>query len=102
MTLGQLIETLEARPRDQRVPLGLGSPYSYRGYYEDLAFPLVRDTTVGAMLAHAKGALGRTYEGYKGGEYVMREHTDVWLAEWGATGEGIGPVLLEFMLGGAK
>lgn len=99
MTLDQLIAALEAAPPDLRVPLGFTSPHSYRGYYSDLAFELKGDTTVGEMLDCAKSALGQTFHGYKGGQYTMRGHTDVWLAYEGRTGETIGPVLLGYMLG---
>ena len=102
MTLDQLIAALEAAPLYLRVPLGFSSPHSYRGYYTDLAFEPQEDTTVGQMLVCAKSALGQTYHGWKGGEYTMEEHTDVWLAEYGCSGETIGPVLLGYMLGRYK
>lgn len=99
MDLGQLIARLEKEPADRVVPMGFGKPHSYRGYYGELAFEPVADTTVGEMLAAAKEALGTTYVGYKGGEYKMDKYTPVWLANWGDTGESIGPVLLGYMLG---
>lgn len=99
MVLRDLIDELKARPADRAVPVGFGNPHSYRGYYEDLAFEPVNETTVGAMLAAAEGAMGQTYQGYKGGYYTMRECTDCWLAEEGSTGEGIGPVLIGYMCG---
>lgn len=101
MTLEELINFLEQRESTTPVPLGFGEPMSYRGYYDQLAFPLERDTTVGEMLEHARSALGQTFCGYKGGDFTMREWTDCWLAEYGREGEGIGPVLLAFMLGEA-
>lgn len=99
MTLGELIERLEQAPRDQVVPLGFNNPHSYRGYYEDLAFEPAENVTVGEMLDAARSALGKTFEGYKGGDYTMHEYTDVWLASYSFTGESIGPVLLDYMLG---
>jgi hypothetical protein len=98
MTLGELIEFLEKYPANQEVPLGFEGPHSYRGYYEDLAFEPAKNVTVGSMLQCAKDALGQTFCGYKGGDYKMEEYTDVWLSEYGATGESIGPVLLTLML----
>lgn len=98
MPLGELIERLEGCA-DRKVRLGFGKPHSYRGYYEDLAFEPVRNTTVGAMLKAAKGALEKTFEGYKGGDFTMTKDTHCWIAEWGGTGEPIGPLLLSFMLG---
>jgi hypothetical protein len=99
MYLKELIEFLAECEPTKEVKLGFGSPHSYRGYYQDLAFEPASNTTVGAMLTAAKDSLGRTFTGYKGGDYTMSEYTDIWLAEWGSTGEGIGPVLLKFMLG---
>jgi hypothetical protein len=103
MTLGELIEFLAARDPQKVVPLGFHKPHSYRGYYEDLAFEPCEQTTVGAMLACAKEALGHTYTGYKGGEYTMEEWTKVWLSEYGDnSGQSIGEVLLRYMVGDLK
>lgn len=98
MVLSELIEMLESVDPATSVPCGFGNPHSYRGYYAELAFEPIKDTTAGEMLACARGALGRTFMGYKGGEFKMEGYTDVWLANWGDTGEGIGPVLLRYML----
>jgi len=51
------------------------------------------------MLKAARLALGATFKGYKGGEYTMFEWTHCWLAQYGCSGETIGPILLGFMLG---
>ncbi len=99
MKLGELIKTLEKAPPEKIVPHGFGTPDSYRGYYEQLAFEPRKNVTVGEMLAYAKSALGQTFQGYKGGEYLMTEWTDVWIAEYGDTGEPIGPTLLQYMVG---
>lgn len=100
MMLKDLIETLKKYPDDQKVPLGFDNAHSYRGIYSDLAFEPVNDTTVGAMLREAEGALGETFMGYKGGDFKMGEYTDVWLDHEGVgSGEGIGPVMLRLMLG---
>jgi hypothetical protein len=99
MNLGELIQALEAANPDLVVPHGFGNPHSYRGFYDDLAFEPRENVTVAAMLADARSALGATFHGWKGGEYTMAEYTDCWLAVAGCTGEGIGPVLLRYMLG---
>jgi len=98
MTLQELIEELSRYDPQQRVPLGFREPHSYRGYYDELAFEPVPDTTVGAMLAAAKEALGATYTGYKGGDYTMNAYTQVWLARYGDTGEAISDFSLSLML----
>lgn len=99
-TLGELIDALEAVDGAQAVPLGFGNPHSYRGYYEQLAFEPVANTTVADMLAAAQEAVGTTYEGWKGGDFTMSESTDVWLSLRGeAFSETIGRVMLSLMLG---
>ena len=102
MGLDRIIKLLSTLPREQTVALGWGngSAHSYRGYYEDLAFKPKRDTTVGEMLDEARRALGETFEGWKGGEFVMEDYTTCWIAEPGSSGgDAIGPVLLGYMLG---
>ncbi|WP_215745950.1 hypothetical protein [Gluconobacter sp. P1C6_b] len=51
------------------------------------------------MLAEAKSALGKEFDGYKGGEYVMGPHTDCYLAEYGSCGDELSRPLLEIMCG---
>jgi hypothetical protein len=104
MMLRDLIAALEAHPHQQhRVPVGFNGACSYRGFYTDLAFIQAENVTVAGMLADARGALGETFQGYKGGDYTMDEYTDCWLVEddW-MTGESIGPVLVRYMLEAAQ
>lgn len=99
MTLGELIVTLKTADPNKVCKIGLGKPHSYRGYFDQLAFEPVKDVTVAAMLKDAEESVGKTFEGYKGGDYTMSLHTDVWLAKYSECGEGIGPLLIAFMLG---
>lgn len=99
MTLGELIDRLEKEDPSTVVPMGFTNPHSYRGYYYDLAFEPAENVTVGEMLEAARGAVGTVFEGWKGGLFKMGRGTDVWLSKEGWTGEGIGPVLLDYMLG---
>ena len=99
MWLEELIAVLEKADPDQVLPIGFDGPHSYRGDYAELALEPARDVSVRSMLACAKEALGRTYTGWKGGEFKMADCTDVFLAYRGFTGEGIGPLLLGYMLG---
>ena len=86
MTLGKLIAALEAIPADVDVA-GLGRPHSYRGYYSDLAFEPTEGTVKAAdLLAQCKAAMGKVFEGYKGGDFVMGEITPVWVADYGSSG----------------
>ena len=87
MTLGALIARLEAMPESLQVQ-GLTDPHSYRGYYSDLAFETCNTTTsVGVLLKQCRGAMGKEYQGYKGGEFMMGESTPVWVAGYGYCGQ---------------
>lgn len=100
MILKDLISYLSERDPNIKVTIGFDHPHSYRGYYSELAFEIHPSTTVGEMLECAKGALGSTYIGWKGGEYTMTEFCDCYLvAGEGCTGEGIGVTLLGYMVG---
>ena len=98
MNLGELIDQLKKYNPDTKVKLGFGYPHSYRGYYECLAFEPVENTTIGEMLKHAESSLGKTFEGWKGGDFKMDERTTVWIAPMGCCGERIGPILLQYMV----
>lgn len=66
-----------------------GEAHSYRGYYSDLAFDDCDKATVGDWLNECRGALGKTFEGYKGGDFLMAENTPLWSAQYGCTGRAI-------------
>lgn len=92
ISLGELIALLEARPADNDVSFdfcGLmpGSVGSYRGYYDHLALDYHSDyskrPTVADLLAELRGAVGKIYEGYKGGDFRMDESTPVWVSQYG-------------------
>jgi len=99
MTLKELISFLEKRDPNKIIPLGFNYPHSYKGYYRQLAFAPAPNISIGEMLECAKSSIDATFSGPKGGEYTMGEYTDVWLAEPGCLGEGIGPILLKYMMG---
>lgn len=103
MTLGSFISRLKELDentlilfRDSRVDRTyiVSDFSSYRGYYEDLAIePEVfalhnRHRAVASNVLHmAKTCLGKSFCGYKGGEYVMNKGTALWLSSYGvATG----------------
>lgn len=99
MMLGQLIDKLEMMPPDATCQYDVfhfvPSPLdSWRGIYNELALgwrpPNARDhrldtTTVAELLADAKAAVGKTFDGYKGGEYVMSRDTPVHIDNYGET-----------------
>ncbi len=94
MTLGVFIKELEKLPPDALICFDTGAipgkPLSYRGYYDELAFGYdgAPRTTVADMLAYARNAMGRVFEGYKGGDYVMHENTPLWGASYGTSNDG--------------
>ena len=97
--LGGIIDRLEREDPARILPLGFANPHSYRGDYADLAFEPIADISIGDMLDAARSALGATFEGYKGGEYQMRTHTDCWISRYGEDSDNkIGPLLLELLL----
>lgn len=92
MTLGQLVEELEQLAPDTPIMLSDGngeSPgraMSYRGYYSDLSFePSEKPITAKAFATEARRALGNSFEGYKGGEYIMGTDTPLWISEYGCS-----------------
>lgn len=100
MNLAELIDTLERYPSEQEVRHGLGNPHSYRGYYEQLAFEPIRDTSVGQMLDAANSCVGRSFAGWKGGDFVMTPDTQVWLSRRGGVVEApLSCYQLAWMLG---
>jgi len=87
LTLGGLITALEAMPCGSQVA-NLRDPGSYRGYYEDLYFERQCGTRPASeLLADCKAAMGKVFEGYKGGDFVMGELTPLWVATYGCCGE---------------
>lgn len=87
MTLGKLITALEAMPKETQVT-NLRSAHSYRGYYSDLAFERETGTReAGELLTECRNTMGRVFQGYKGGHFVMGETTPVWVAECGCCGD---------------
>lgn len=79
MTLGEMIDTLAALPQGMALRPGLGRPCSWRGSYSELAFCRTEQATVADVLAEARGAVGATYTGWKGGEFTMGFASDVYV-----------------------
>lgn len=102
MRLGELISWLEVQDPKALVRDGFDSPHSDRGYYENLGFDPIKETTFGEMLQWAKSADGKTFIGWKGGEYRMDEHTECFIGEYGECGEEITSMHLKYWLLTAK
>ena len=77
MELQEYIFLLEQCPRDRVMITGLGNPHSWRGSYQELAFEIVDNTTIGEMLDCANGCVGKTFMGWKGGDFKMDETTEI-------------------------
>lgn len=104
LTLGELIMKLETvspvyedydkKQQDKDVafefeylkPTGLSS---WRGSYRELAieFDGDKEYTVKSFIKELKEAIGKTYQGYKGGDYVMGKTTPLWVANYSNCGE---------------
>jgi hypothetical protein len=89
MLLKNLIKELENQPQENSIsfdfcgaaPNGIDSS---RGSYDELALSFdFGETKVSNLLKMCKAAIGTTYHGYKGGEYVMNETTPVWVDNYG-------------------
>ena len=99
MTLGELIKALESLDGRRVVAKGFGAPHSDRGDYSNVAFEPANNVTVGSMRKYAKGALGKTFTGYTGGDYRMSEYVDALIGNWGRCGEEITSLHIEYWAG---
>lgn len=97
MTLGGLIQDLEACNQDADIMFDFGyfEPshlMSWRGIYAELALgykgsTFSSKTKVKAILKDAKQAVGRVYEGYKGGDFEMNHGTRIHIDNYGEYSE---------------
>ncbi len=108
LTLGQLISEIEKigikkeNGEDMDIAFDFGSAIpttlaSWRGSYAELALGYrlsgydaydqekghFSDVTAEKVLAELKQAVGATYYGWKGGDFLMDENTPVWVANQG-------------------
>lgn len=86
ITLGELIDKLSVCNQDASVYFDFlqSSPTtldSYRGYYDQLALGWDSSSdapTVASLIDNLCSAIGATFTGWKGGEFVMDRNTQVW------------------------
>lgn len=88
MSLGELAATLRGFEPDARVEFSAGGNpgefHSYRGYYEFVALGSQDGPcAVAELLNQTEEAIGHTFEGYKGGDFLMTRRTPVWVSEYG-------------------
>lgn len=104
MYVKDLIELLEKQDQDALVPFGFGGQgHSDRGSYNDLAFPEVENVTFRFILKSVRDMIGQTITGYKGGDYVVGEYTEVKIGEDSSRcGDDVSPLLIRYMTASAK
>jgi len=99
LTLGRLIDALTEADPKKVLKKGFKKPHSWRGIYEELAFEPAENVTVGEMLASAQEAVGKSFQGWKGGEFTMTRETEVHVSFEGESYDYLGDILLFYMLG---
>ena len=79
MKIKQVLAELEKLPIGLQLKNGFCNPHSYRGYNDILSFEpaMNRSLCVVEVLEIVKGSLGKTFGGWKGGEYLMTDQSDV-------------------------
>ena len=105
LTLGELILKLEAIPKtwkdhegkDNEKTVRFNFEYlhptalsSWRGSYREIAIEFSEKgyaPKLSEFISWLKEAIGKTYEGYKGGDFVMGKNTPVWVANYGHSGD---------------
>lgn len=93
-TIGSVIDALKSAPAGADVQfdfcyLAPTTVNSYRGYYDHLALGWSEPSgwpTVATVLAELQSAIGKTFEGYKGGDYKMDRDTPLWVANYSHSG----------------
>lgn len=97
LTLGEIILKLEHTSlkekdgTDKTIAFGFGyfkpnSLSSWRGNYRELAIEYTEegnDILAKDFLKECKKAIGKTYQGYKGGDFIMGKTTPMWVANYG-------------------
>ena len=81
INLGGIITVLRTVDPTLVLRAGFRGAFSYRGYYQDLAFLYGANVTVAESLACAQAAVHAVYTGYKGGSYLMGVKTTCWLVD---------------------
>lgn len=95
ITLGKLIKLLELEKPDDKCMFDFCWFYpkrltSWRGDYSHLSFEYAPGhdhydeiPTVATVLGMCRKAIGHTFQGWKGGDYVGHENTPLWIAQSG-------------------
>lgn len=93
LTLGEIIDRCEAIGDDAEVVFDFeyAAPRkldSWRGVYAELALSFGFDggPKLPEFVSMLKEAVGKEFDGYKGGEFLMTRETPVWVANYGNSG----------------
>lgn len=100
MNLLSITNALEGRVGTVSHGFNPDSAHSYRGFYRELAFSPAHNVDIEKMYQALLDAVGQTYTGWKGGEYVMHEYVEVYIACMGSSDATlIGRTLMDYWLG---
>lgn len=87
MTLGQLIIELLLFKKEVPVYYDFvnfcpNKIHSYRGSYDQLALGYSQNNplTIEELVKLLQKAIGNSFQGYKGGSYLMTKHTQLWVS----------------------
>jgi len=84
MKLDHLIHRLKNIDPNFVPSVAISDPHSYRGFYDELAFQKYDNrVAIGYMIEMATWCIQRTFEGWKGGQYIMTPETECHLADIG-------------------
>jgi hypothetical protein len=100
MTIGEFIKVLEALPKGMIISnVNLSDYGSDRGDYYNfyLGESTNKETNVREIIELLKTkVIGKTFTGYKGGDFVMNENTLIKLGAYSCCGSDIDGVLVEY------
>lgn len=96
LTLGELLLWLEnLKDKKKKVFFNFDDAYpldlqSWRGSYAEICFDYESGgtaPTVEQVITEVESAIGKTFHGYKGGDFRMGRHTPVWVAHYGQSND---------------
>ena len=88
-TIGKLLNSLDKYDKKTKMVGCSSDGDCYRGYYSDFALEPGK-TTVGDLRNYLKKkVIGKTFYGYKGGDYLMDEDTPIHVASYSDVGRQI-------------